>query len=114
MRFLTRYKPANPHKGPPTPEQMALMGAFVGASMKSGVLVATGGITPSATNGLKIKLSSGEYDVAADVTSEARHPGGWAILEVSSPEHLQEVTREFLRVAGDGEVQVTEITQMAP
>ena len=112
MRFLTRYRPANPCKGPPSPDQMAKMGAFVQGSIKSGVLIATGGVTPSTANGLKIKLSNGEYSVTTDSASEAQQAGGWAILEVDSPEHLEEVAREFLRAAGDGDVQVTEITQM--
>lgn len=112
MRFLTRYRPANARKGSLSPDQMAKMGAFVQASIKSGVLVATGGTTPSAADGMKIRLSNGKYDVTTDLASEAQPAGGWAILEVSSAEHLHEVAREFLEAAGDGEVQVTEITQM--
>jgi len=112
MRILTRYRPANPHKGRPSPDQMAKMGAFMQSSIKSGVLIATGGVTPGPANGMKIKLSNGEYNVTTDPASEAQQAGGWAILEVNSPEHLEEVTREFLNAAGDGDVQVTEITQM--
>jgi hypothetical protein len=112
MRFLTRYTPANPQKGPMNPEQMAKMGAFVQASLESGVLVATGGITPSATNRMKIKLSNGAYQVTTGSAAEAQQAGGWSILEVNSPAHLEEVARDFLKVFGDGDVQVTEITQM--
>ena len=112
MRFLTHYTPANPHKGPPDPERMAKMGAFMQASIKSGVLIATGGVMPSAANGMRIKLANGAFVVEAGSPSEVPQAGGWAILNVNSPEHLKEVARQFLEAAGDGDVQVLEITQV--
>jgi hypothetical protein len=80
--------------------------------MKSGVLIATGGVMPSATNGMRIKLANGAFAVKAASPSEAQHAGGWAILNVNSPEHLKDVARQFLEAAGDGDVQVMEITQV--
>ena len=112
MRFFTRYTPANPQKGPPSPDQMAAMGDFVQGCIASGVLVATGGITPSAANGMRIKLSNGAYDVTTASSAESQQAGGWAILEVDSTEHLEEVARGFLKAFGDGDVRVLEITQM--
>jgi hypothetical protein len=112
MRFLTHYTPANPHKGPPDPERMAKMGAFMQASIKSGVLIATGGVMPSAANGMRIKLANGAFAVEAGSPSEVPQAGGWAILNVNSPEHLKDVARQFLEAAGDGDVQVMEITQV--
>jgi hypothetical protein len=113
MRFLTLYTPAHPLEGQRTPESMARMGTFVEASVKSGVLLATGSIVPSAINGVRMRLASGKFGVeTAPSVPDCRQTGGWAILNVNSPEHLQEVARQFLEVAGDGDVEVVEIMQM--
>ena len=113
MRFLTLYTAADPDRRAPNPEIMAKMGAFMEASIKSGILVATGAVTPGAASGMRMKLASGQFQVeAASSTSDAKPSGGWAILNVTSPEHLQQVTRQFLEAAGDGVVEVMEITQM--
>jgi hypothetical protein len=114
MRFLTLYTPANPQKGPPSAETMAKMGAFMEASAKSGVLIATGAVIPSSANRSRIALTSGELEVKppSAPTSGHRETGGWAILNVNSLEHLAEVSRQFLEVAGDGEVEVLEIMQV--
>jgi hypothetical protein len=112
MRFLTLYAGADPLKETPGPEDMATMGAFMEASIKAGVLIATGGVTPSAASRLRMKLMNGKFDVeAAPSVSRPQQIGGWAILNVNSLEHLQEVTRKFLEAAGDGAVEVMEITQ---
>ena len=39
-------------------------------------------------------------------------PANPILLNVNSPEHLKEVARQFLEAAGDGDVQVMEITQV--
>lgn len=111
MRFLMQYTPTNPLNGPPNPEMKAKMGAFMQTSIKSGVLIATGVVMPSAANGMQMKLANGSFGVEAGSPSQARQ-GGWAILSVNSLEHLKEVARQFLEVAGDGDVRVLEITQV--
>jgi hypothetical protein len=109
MRFLTLYTPADPDKR--TPQSGAKMGAFVQDAVKSGVLVATGGVIPSIMTGTR--LAAGKLHVeTAPFASDSRKAGGWAILDVKSPEHLEQVTRQFLEVAGDGVVEVMEITQV--
>lgn len=113
MRFLTLYTAADLKKGAPDPERMAEMGAFMEASVKSGVLIATGGVTPSVANGMRMKLANGKFDVDPAPASKPRQSGGWAILDVNSPAHLQHVTRQFLEAAGDGVVEVMEITQVS-
>ena len=114
MRFLTLYTPANSQKGPPSAESMARMSAFMEASAKSGVLIATGAVIPSPANRSRMALASGRFEVQAPQipTEGHRETGGWAILNVSSREHLQEVAQQFLEVAGDGEVEVLEIMQV--
>ena len=59
-----------------------------------------------------MRLANGKFHVdAAPPISDRGQIGGWAILNVNSPEHLQEVTRQFLEVAGEGGVEAFEITQ---
>ncbi|HEY1746997.1 MAG TPA: hypothetical protein VGG11_09590 [Xanthobacteraceae bacterium] len=111
MRFLTQYSPINPLTGAPSPEMQAGMGAFMKQSVEAGVLVATGMVMPSAHNGMRMTLANGAFDVESGSSSAARQ-GGWAILDVASLDHLQAVVRQFLEVAGDGEVQVIEIMQV--
>ena len=112
MRVLTRYTPTETPNGPPSTKTMAKMRDFTEECIKSGVLIATGGITPNAANAMRIKLANGAFDVKFASTSEAQQAGGWAILNVNSPEHLEEVARRFLEAAGDGDVEVIEITQL--
>jgi len=95
------------------PESMAKMGAFMEASVKSGALIATGSVIPSATSGRQMRLVNGKFDVeTTPAVSGRRQTRGWAILNVDSPEHLQEVARQFLEVAGDGDIEVLEIMQV--
>jgi hypothetical protein len=111
MRFLTQYSPVNPIAGAPGPEMQAKMGTFMKESVAAGVLIATGMVMPSAHNGMRMSLSNGAFDVDAGASSQARQ-GGWAILNVDSLDHLKKVVRQFLEVAGDGEVKVLEIMQV--
>jgi hypothetical protein len=112
MRFLTLYTAADRNQAPPRPERMAEMGAFMETCIKSGVLIATGVVTPGAANGMRMKLANGKFEVEPASASNPRQNAGWAILDVTSLEHLQQVTRQFLEVAGDGVVEVTEITEV--
>lgn len=110
MKFLTLYTPAIRTGGPPDPEHMAKMGAYMEASFKSGLLVATGGLMASATNGLRGTLKEGKFDIQnGPFASTLQQASGWAILNVTSREHLHEVLKEFLEMAGDGELDALEI-----
>ena len=111
MRFLTQYSPVNPISGAPSPEMQARMGAFMKESVEAGVLIATGAVVPSAHNGTRMSLANGAFALEAPASPQASQ-GGWAILNVDSLDHLKEVVRQFLDVAGDGEVKVLEIMQV--
>jgi hypothetical protein len=111
MRFLTQYSPIKPLNGAPSPDMQARMGAFMEQSVEAGVLIATGMVMPSAHNGTRMTLANGAFAVEPSAPSQARQ-GGWAILNVDSLDHLKTVVRQFLEVAGDGEVEVLEIMQV--
>ena len=64
MRFLgyTLANEAETPTEPPRPELYEEMGTFVGEAISAGVIVATGGISPT-SEGVKISLKDGEYTV---------------------------------------------------
>jgi hypothetical protein len=91
---------------PPDPEVMEKMEVFVKEAMGAGVLVATGGIAPTAM-GAKISLSNGEYTVVDGPFTEAKELiGGWAMMECRDLTEAVEWSKRFLGVLGEGEVRV--------
>ncbi len=112
MKFLCIYKPAKAEGGLPTPEDMARMGAYIEENIKAGVLVASEGCLPSAL-GAKVRRSDGKFTVVDGPFSEAKEiVGGLAIINASSKEHAIEITRSFMTVAGDGEVEVRQLYEV--
>jgi len=90
----------------PEPETYEAMGQFVEEAFKAGVLVAAGGIGPTAT-GAKISLKDGEYTVVDGPFAEAKElVGGWALMECRDLAEAVEWTKRFLGVLGEGEVRV--------
>jgi hypothetical protein len=91
---------------------MAKLVSYMNASFRSGVLVATGGVAPTATGGLRATLGHGKFNVEnGPLRSKLQQSAGWAILNVSSRDHLIEEIRTFLELAGDGESEMIEITE---
>jgi hypothetical protein len=112
MKFLCIYKPAKPEGAPPTPEEMARMGALIEESMKSGALIATEGCMPSAL-GARVRRTDGKFTVVDGPFTEAKEVvGGFALINANSKEHAIEITRDFMNVAGDGEVEVRQIYEV--
>jgi|SRR5208282_581289 len=109
MKFLCIYKPAKPEGGLPSPEDMARMGALIEESMKSGALLATEGCMPSAL-GARVRRTDGQFAITDGPFSEAKEVvGGFALIRANSKEEAIEITRNFMNVAGDGEVEVRQI-----
>jgi hypothetical protein len=85
---------------------MTEMGAMIEEATKSGVLVATGGLAPTAM-GAKITLKDGEFTVTDGPFTEAKELiGGWALLECRNLEEAVEWAKRFVSVVGEGEVRV--------
>jgi hypothetical protein len=91
---------------PPTQQGYEDMGKFVEEATNAGVLVATGGLGPTAT-GTKITLQDGEFTVVDGPFAEAKELiGGWALMECRDKEEAVEWTKRFLSVLGKGESRI--------
>ncbi len=105
MRYLCLYKSAQP-EGPPSQEDMARMGEFMEQEIKSGVLLSTEGLLPTAL-GARVRLSNGKITVTDGPFAETKEViGGLAIIQANSKEEAIESVKRFLAVAGDGETEV--------
>jgi hypothetical protein len=113
MRFMMIYKPANTKDMeagvPPTEENIAEMGKFIGEMAKSGILLAADGLQAS-SKGARVRLSAGKATVTDGPFAETKELiGGFAIVQLNSKAEVIELSKRFLKLAGDGE---TEIRQM--
>jgi hypothetical protein len=98
MRFLMTYNSTD--TAPPTPEKMAAIGKFTEEMLKSGVVVDTGGIMPTAA---RVKQVGGKFSHTDGPFPETKELiVGYAIVEVKSQDEAVELARRFMAVAGDG------------
>jgi hypothetical protein len=112
MRFLgyTLGSESDLPTEPPPPEMYEEMGKFVEEAVKAGVVVATGGIAPTA-EGAIITLKNGEFTVMDGPFTEAKElVGGWALLECRDRAEAIEWTKRFLGVLGEGECRVRPVS----
>lgn len=110
MRFLTLYHPtASEEGGTPSPEHMAAMGALIEQWTAKGVLISTEPLTPREACA-RLTLKDGQYSV----DPETVRAGGFAFLQAPSKEAVIEACKEFLKVAGDGTVEIRQILEFAP
>jgi len=85
---------------------MVTMGKLIEEGMKAGWLLAVEGCLPSAT-GARVRLSNGELTVKDGPFTESKElVGGLAIMQVKSKEEAVNRTKDFLKVAGDGECEL--------
>jgi hypothetical protein len=109
MRFLCIYKPGKPEGTRPTEEEMATMGKLIEDGMKSGILLATEGCLPSAL-GARVRYTDGEYAVTDGPFTEAKEIiGGFALIQTATKEEAIEYTKQFLKVAGNGETEIRQV-----
>ena len=114
MRFLCLYKPAKAEGDLPTQDEMAVMGKFVQESFKSGTLLATEGCLPSAL-GARIRKTNGSFKVTDGPFTEAKEiVGGFALIQAKSKDDAVAFTKQFMNVAGDGEVEIRQICDDSP
>lgn len=108
MRFLSIYKTAE-RSGPPSQEEIATMGKLIEKGFRAGWLLATEGCLPSKL-GARVRSSSGKLSVTDGPFTESKElVAGFALLNVNPKEETIELTRTFLKVAGDGECELRQI-----
>jgi hypothetical protein len=107
MQFLMFYTPdPAAHIGPPSQEYMDEMNKLIEESMKSGALLATGGLTPL-HQGARVGQKSGQVTITDGPFIESTEIiGGFALFELPSKEAAIESSRAFLKIAGDGHVTI--------
>ena len=106
MRFLTFYTPAPSQQAPPSQEYMDEMNKLIDASMRSGELIATGGLTPL-QEGARVNYAAGKTTITDGPYIESTEIiGGFAILELPSKEAAIESSKNFLKIAGEGYVTI--------
>ena len=111
MRFLSIYKHAE-RNTPPTPEEMASMGKLIEEGMKAGWLLGTEGCLPTAL-GARVRSTDGKLTVVDGPFTEAKEVvGGFALIKADSKEEAIQLTRDFLKVAGDGECELRQLYEM--
>ncbi len=94
---------------PPSPEVMAEMGKFMDEATKAGVLLATGGMSPS-TQGTTVHFSDGKFTVTDGPYTEAKELiGGWALVRVASKAEAIDWAERFLRIVGGGESRIRQV-----
>jgi hypothetical protein len=97
MKYLMFIKHSEADRALPIPPGLLdAMGEFVAASFKSGVLLDTAGLKPSA-DASRVRLSKGKLTVTDGPFTEAKEiVGGYALVQVKSKEEALEIGRKFM------------------
>ena len=114
MRFMSMVKHTEGKSTPPTKALMDGLDQLLQELAKEGcVMVQSGGLFPT-NAGVRVRLAGGKITVTDGPFTEAKEVlGGYAILEAKNREHVIELSRRFLEVAGDGTCEVHELYQQS-
>jgi len=87
------------YRSEPIPQALNdAMGKFVEQGFKSGVLKDAGGLKPTA-EGFRVRSSGGKLKVTDGPFTEAKEVvGGYAMIEVNSPEEARQVAHDFMEL----------------
>ena len=108
MRFLSIYRTKETNE-PPSQQRMAEMGKLIEEMTKAGTLLATEGCLPS-SKGARVRRSGEKLTVTDGPFTEAKEViGGFALLQAKSKAEAVELTKRFLKVAGDGECELRQV-----
>lgn len=109
MRYIVLLKGSQ--IGQPPPELMEAIGALGEEATKSGALIDTAGLAPSAL-GARVDLSGGSLNVVDGPFAEAKEMISYAIYQVKTKEEAIEWTSRFMNLhkelwpGWEGEAQV--------
>ncbi|HLG72366.1 MAG TPA: YciI family protein [Chloroflexota bacterium] len=97
MRFMS-FVYVDENQGQPPQALYEAMGPYIERSLKSGVLVETGGLAPKAKS-KAVQLSGNKISVIDGPFIEAKEMvGGYAVLECGSEEEAVQVAKDFLQL----------------
>lgn len=109
MRYISIFTNANRAATPPSPEMMAKMSALIEQGMKDGWLITTEGVQ-FGKQPIRVTSEKGKITIVDGPFAEAKEVlGGYAVLEAKNRDHVLELTRQFLAVAGDGICEIHEL-----
>ena len=119
MKFLMLIKLQESYRNQPLPQAlMDAMDVFVTEKMKSGAVIDTAGLRPSA-DGFRIRLAGGSLRVTDGPFAETKEViGGYAMAELDSRDEALALAREFMDLhrihwpAFEGECEVRPLEAM--
>lgn len=100
MRYLVTLKSSSPGS-PPPPGLMDAIMALGDEATKSGALLDTAGLMPSAAGGARINLAGGELTVTDGPFAETKELISYVLYEVRDKEEAVEWASRFLRLHRD-------------
>ena len=119
MKFLSIVK-ASENQGPAPQALQDAMAKLTADSLKTGVLVSSGGLGASST-GVRVRSAGGKLKVIDGPFAEAKEVvGGYAVLEFETREEAIQAVDDFMRLhqqhwpGWEGECEVRPITFLAP
>jgi hypothetical protein len=111
MRFMVmHYSTTDNEAGvPPSPEQMAAIGALMGEYGAAGVLLGGEGVHPS-SKGARIDFTGATARVIDGPFAEAKEViAGFAIVNVNDREEAIEIAKRFAAASGTPRIDVRQI-----
>ncbi|HZS69789.1 MAG TPA: YciI family protein [Burkholderiales bacterium] len=100
MRFLSMIRIDEKTGQAPSEQLMQDMGKLIDEMTRSGVLISTAGLRPTA-EGVRVRLRRGKLFVTDGPFTETKEViGGYAVLEAKSKQEAIELTKRFLRIHG--------------
>jgi hypothetical protein len=101
MRFLSMIRINERSGQKPSEKLMADMGKLIDEMTRSGALLNTAGLRPTA-EGVRVRLSGGKIRVTDGPFTEAKEViGGFAMFEAKSKAEAIELTKRFLNIHGE-------------
>ena len=111
MRYLMIFKNVGEAEPgvPPCKEDRPEMAKLVEEITKSGVLLWTEGLQPSA-RGARVRLDGGKLTLTDGPFTEAKELiAGACMVQVNSKQEAVEIARRFLQAAGGGEGEIRQV-----
>lgn len=98
MQFMMLVKHAEKFSGPPPKELMDALGKLSEEAVKTGAMVASGGLFPTAKS-TRVRVSRGQVSKIDGPFTEAKEVvGGFAVLEFKSREEAIESAVQFMEL----------------